>query len=443
MNKIIFTGNISGNEPLELISRLREILSVKKNISIEKQDEAGRLVALSAIQFQNENSNEIAFDLMALIYLAKIKGVKEAKKRTVNLSRWLETEPPFIGKLKDSNERIAAIKGLSSVEFPWAINYIQSNFLNHTMEEDLATAFVMWGKSSSKDLADFIIDIYVPLLTSIKDAKLFVKFLKESPKFFIPYTSSHSHELAIAINKLSIAIIESLRNFQINKKEVILINQAAVTCLTECWQYAPPLLLQPNFVNAYKNVTSSLNKYKKIPTASFNKIESATINLIIEKIPTCGDLALKQLLTMRKQWEETYPNFQKLTKILSKKNTILNCFLENNVKSAQDHSIDPIKSDSVFSALLPAWDRYKQELNENEKEAVETLTVLINKAANNANIESFGERGQLVYYDPLSHNLNSDVSHPPLMVRIIRPGVLFRRPDQSIRVLIQAFTSAE
>ncbi len=443
MNEINSTADLLNNDPLKLITRLREILSVKKTISIDKQEEAGRLVALSAIQFHKESSNENAFELMALLNLAKVKGVKEAKKRTVNLSRWLKTEPPQISSLTNSSERIAAIKGLSSVEFPWAIHYIHTNFANQPLEEELATAFVLWGKASSKDLANFITDVYAPLIRSIKDAKLLVKTLKDSPKFFIPYTDSPPNELAIALNTLSIAILESLRNYQKNKKDVIAIHQAAASSLAECWRHIPALLLQPNFIDAYQKITSSLSDYKKIPTASFDQIESATVSLLIDKISSGGDLALKQLLPIRKQWEKSFPNFKKVTKILSGKNTALKNFLEYSEQSIKDQFTNSENSDSVFAALLPAWDQYTQELNDNDIQAVKSLTHLIYKAANNANIESFGERGQVVPYDPLAHNVSNDESPPPLKVHIVRPGVLFRRPDKSIRILLPAFTSAE
>ena len=443
MNEINSNADLLNNDPLQLITRLREILFVKKTISIDTQEEAGRLVALSAIQFHKESSNEIAFQLMALLNLAKVKGVKEAKKRTVNLSRWLKTEPPFISSLTDSSERIAATKGLGSVKFPWAIHYIQTNFANEPLEEELATAFVLWGRASSRDLAHFITDVYVPLISSIRDSKLLVKYLKDSQKFFIPYNDSPPNELAIALNTLSIAILESLRKFQNNKKDVISIHQAATASLNECWRFNPALLLQPNFIDAYQNITSSLSDYKKIPTSSFAQIESATISLLIDKISSSENLAIKQLLPMRKQWEKYFPNFRKVTKILSGKNTALKNFLEYSEQSTNDQSKNTENSESVFAALLPAWDQYTQELNDNEIQTVKSLTHLINKAANNANIESFGERGQVVPYDPLAHNVSYDESPPPLKVRIIRPGVLFRRPDKSIRILLPAFTSAE
>lgn len=443
MNEINSTTELPNSEPLKLITRLREILSVKKTISIDKQEEAGRLVAISAIQFHKESSNEIAFELMALLNLAKLKGVKEARKRTVNLSRWLKTEPPFISSLTITSERIAAIKGLSSIGFPWAIHYIQTNFANQTLEEELATAFVLWGKASTKNLAHFITDVYVPLIHSIKDLKLLVKYLKDSQKFFISYTDAPPNELAIALKKLSIAIIESLQKFQNNKKDVISIHQAAQASLTECWRFNPALLLQPNFIDAYKSITSSLSDYKKIPTSSFAQIESATINLLIDKIASSEDLAIKQLLPMRKQWEKCFPNFKKVTKILSGKNTALKYFLEYSEQLTNDQFTNLENSETVFATLLPAWDQYTQGLNDNDKQTVKSLTNLINKAANNANIEVFGEREQLVPYDPLAHNVNNDESPPPLKVRIIRPGVLFRRPDKSIRILLPAFTSAE
>lgn len=443
MNEINSTTELPNSEPLKLITRLREILSVKKTISIEKQEEAGRLVALSAIQFHKESSNEIAFELMALLNLAKLKGVKEARKRTVNLSRWLKTEPPFISSLTITSERIAAIKGLSSIEFPWAIHYIQTNFANQTLEEELATAFVLWGKASSKNLANFINDVYVPLINSISDLKLLVKYLKDSQKFFNPYTDLPPNELAIALNTLSKAILESLRKFQKNKKDLISIHQAALASLTECWRFNPALLLQPNYIDAYQNITSSLSDYKKIPAAGFAQIESATISLLIEKISSSEDLALKQIQPVRKLWEKTFPNFKKLTKILSRKNTTLKNFLENSEQSIKDQSTKSKNSESVFAALLPAWDQYTQELNDNDKQTVRSLTHLINKAANNTNIESFGERGQVVLYDPLAHNVSNDEYPPPKKVRIIRPGVLFRRADKSVRILLPAFTSFE
>lgn len=443
MNEINSTAELPNNDPLKLITRLREIFSEKKTISVEKQEEANRLVALSSIQFQKETSNEMAFELMALFNLAKLKGIKEARKRTLNLSRWLKTEPPLISSLTDSSERIATIKGLNSVDFPWAINYIQANFTNQPLEEELATAFVLWGRKSSRNLAHFITDVYVPLINSIIDSKLLVKYLKDSQKFFIPFTDSPPNELAIALNTLSQAILESLRKFKNNKKDVILIHQAATTSLTESWRFNPALLLQPNYIDAFHNITSSLSAYKKIPAISFAQIESATISLLINEISSSEDHVLKQLLPMRKHWEKTFPNYKKLTKILSIKNSALQNFLEYSEQSNTVHSTNLENSESVFAAMLPAWEKYTQGLNENDILKVESLTHLINKAANNANIESFGERGQVVTYDPIAHNVSSGESRPPKKVRIIRPGVLFRRADKSIRILLPAFTSTD
>jgi hypothetical protein len=334
MNETNLTSKKQISDSIELINHLREMLSLKKNLLIENQDSIGKIVALSTIQFNKETSNEIAFELMALINLAKIKGNKEAKKRTINLSRWLKQEPPSLTLLKVSNERIAAIRGLSLVDFPWTLNYIKSSFASQVFEEELATVLVLWGKSLSKDLPHFITDIFIPLIKEIKDEKLLLKYLKNSSKFFIPYNDSLPNELAIALKTLSITILELLQNYQNNKKNVIAIHQAAITCLNESWSHVPSLLLQPNFIDSYKNLTLSLNKYKKNLKSNFTPIESATISLIIEKMSFSENNPSRQLLSLCKKWEETFPSFNKTIKILSKNNLILNNFLELSNETA-------------------------------------------------------------------------------------------------------------
>jgi hypothetical protein len=441
MNETQSTNYIVPNDSLNLIQRLREILLIKRPISNDNQVEAGKIVALSAIQFHNELSNETAFELMALLTLAKINGINEAKKRTINLSRWLNTEPPSLKLLTNQNEKIAAVKGLSSIEFKWALNYIQASILDQPLDEDLAKAILQWGRVASTDLTIFLKEVYTPVVLEIKDAKLLAKLLKECLKFFTPFTETPQNQLAIALNMLSLAILKSVENFKKNKKEVILVLQSALAILNESWHYTPSLLLQPNFINAYEKITLSLSNYKKIPSSSFSQIESATISLLVSSIATGGECVIKQLHPMLIQWARIFPNFQKILKTIARKNIAIKNLIEYDPNSTNDNLSELENSESVFAALLPAWDRYTQTLNDNQ--VVAPLTHLINKAAKCANIESFGEREQIIPYDPLSHNLSNDQSIPPINVRIVRPGVLVRRPDQSIRILVQAFTSSE
>src|ERR1035437_4034700 len=92
---------------LEPVSRLRELLTLPRPKLEEWQTEAGRMVSLLAVQFPQEVDETRALSIVALVGLAAAKGVKEAKKKSLKLTRWSKMPPSPVQALHHLDEQRA------------------------------------------------------------------------------------------------------------------------------------------------------------------------------------------------------------------------------------------------------------------------------------------------------------------------------------------------
>ena len=429
----------STTDSRQLISRLRALILDKKSISATDKDETERLVALCSVQFQKESSDDVAFELIAILNIAKNKGSKQAKTRTLNLSRWLNNTPPAIQTLQNPEEQLAAINCLNSIKFPWVGEYIKNSLKADTQTQSVSVALLQWGKKSAPSLEYFVNAIYTPFLGSLNEIETATKYLKVTNKLLSPYITAHPNEMAIALDHFSKTIVDLVESKNKNKKHEITLLGLAHATLTESWHQIPSMLLQPSFVSAYKKITSALSERKKIPSTTFIQIETATLNLISDCINRAPDESLKSLQLSRSLWESTFPNYSKLIKAASRDNPNLKAFIEYDPASSNHQPITSDLVEPIFAALLPAWQSLLNETS--DKDSLGHLSGLIHRAAKCLNIEAFGSPGETVPFDPLWHTISNQILTTPNKVSILTPGVLVLRPDGTKRVLVPAFTA--
>ncbi len=422
-----------------LIDRLKQILLDKKSLGTKEKDEAERLVALCSIQFQKENNEDLAFELMAIIGVAKSKGLKQARTRTINLSRWLHNSPPSIVLLKTQEEQVAAIQSLSSIKFSWSAEYIMRALTQHVQADPVNLALFQWGKKSSHSIEYFIEAIYTPFFSSVTDLETAIKYLKTTNKLLSPLVTAHPNKIAIALNNLSQTLVDLLQvTLKSEKKREVLALSLTLGVFTECWHQIPPLLLQPNFISGFSKVITALNQRKKIPASKFSQIETATLNTLSDCIARAPDSSLSTFHASRPLWESTFPNYSKLLKIASRDDQNLKAFIEYIPGALNQQAPSTDSAESTFTELLLAWNAQVKETA--DQQGLEHLTSLIFRAAKHSNIESFGVIGTTVPFDPIWHTLSSQVLAIPKSVSILTPGVLVYRSDGTKRVLVPAFT---
>jgi len=154
------------------IIRLRELLDSPKPKFEEWQDEAGRMASLLAVQFPQETDEAKALLIVALVGLAAGLGVKEAKKKSLKLTRWSKAPPLPLQELPHLDEQHAAVVALSKVNFPWALTYIEQTLGNPELAAELVPELLLWARAVSPDWDKFVVETYAVALTSSNGSKV-------------------------------------------------------------------------------------------------------------------------------------------------------------------------------------------------------------------------------------------------------------------------------
>lgn len=102
---------------------LRALLSAPKPKDEAWQADAGRAVSMLAVRFLSESDDVLARHTVGLVALAQSLGVKDARKRSLKLTRWAETAPPSFLQLSEKAEQHAAQSVRARLSTVWSRPY--------------------------------------------------------------------------------------------------------------------------------------------------------------------------------------------------------------------------------------------------------------------------------------------------------------------------------
>lgn len=424
---------------LEPVSRLRELLTLPKPKLEEWQTEAGRMVSLLAVQFPQEVDETRALSIVALVGLAAAKGVKEAKKKSLKLTRWSKTAPLPIQALPNMDEQRGAVQALSKIKSPWALTYVEQALASAELPAKLLPEFLHWGRVAAPDWATFVVKTYAGSLASCSQSNRAMLMLKEAPTLLRVAESVPVDKAAETIGQFILAIVSAADKFSDDGKAAVSMLGAGFAVYQQAWQATPALLLQPTMVNVLQLLGAAIKALKKKPPGSVDTALLATLSLVGDMVQRFGANATEQFKLLIPMWIAAYPDFQKRVKISATFTPALASLLET--ESAKSESTEQnYNAESTFARLLPAWDAFVADLPDANRAA--SLSAMLQQAAGTVGIAPMGEKGAVVSYDPLSHRLVAEEGESPSQVRIVRSGVHVQRPDGSVRVLVAALVAA-
>jgi hypothetical protein len=425
--------------PVKPASRLRELLDKPKPKLEEWQAEAGRMASLLAVQFPQEADEAKALSIVALVSLAAEKGVKEAKKKSLKLTRWSKASPLPLQKLPYRDEQHAAVLALSKIKSPWALTYIAQALVSPELSVELVPELLRWGRSAAPDWATFVVETYALSLASCSQSKRTMVMLKEAPKLLRVAESIPVDKVAETLGTMIRTVIGTADRFREDEKTSVSMLGAGFAVYQQAWQATPALLLQPTMVNVLQPLTAAIKALKKKPPGTVDTALLATLSLVGDMVRRFGASATEQFKLLIPMWTAAYPDFQKRVKISATFTPALASLLET--ESATSESTEQnYNAESAFARLLPAWDAFVADLPDANRAA--SLSAMLQQAAGTVGIAPMGEKGAVVSYDPLSHHLVAEEGESPSQVRIVRSGVHVQRPDGSARVLVAALVAA-
>lgn len=426
---------------LQPAEQLRSCLNEPKSKDEAWQDQAGRSVSLLAVGFLNDPNNESALRSVALLGLAQSLGVKEARKRTIKLSRWAEIAPPSLSTLKVKDEQHAALRALAKLNTSWSRSYAEQALGDLSIPYEFVSELLMWARATYPDNQSFTKDFYAPQLAAAKSAERTLALIKDAAKLLKPTKHEAPAKLAEGLDSLVSGLLQSTQPFAVDRK-IFLSNVAVLLNVVQDIAAAvPAVLLQPIFVSAVGRMTAVASKgaaSKQVVTVT-DALSLATISLLVADIERYGSQAASHWKAMVPTWRAAYPSWDAkiaLAMVLAPALAALTA----GSNQAPHESLDAYATEAVFARLLPAWDAFVTELPQANR--VASLSAMLKQAAGTVGVVLMGEKGAVVSYDPLSHHLVAEGGESPRQVRIVRPGVQVQRPDGSVRVLVAALVAA-
>jgi hypothetical protein len=434
-------ATVSDAKPARPADLLRALLDMPKPKDENWQAEAGRAVSMLAVELLNEANDEAALRSVALLGLAQSLGVKEARKRTIKLSRWAEAWPPPLTTLTVKDEQRAAMFALSKLNTVWSRPYVEQALADLSLPEEFVSELLLWARAKYVDTLSFTQDFYAPLVAAAKSAGRTAALLKDAVKFLKPSKPEAAGSLAQGLASLIDALFQSALPVAAEAK-VSGNSVAALLHLAQDLAVAvPAVLLQPVFVVAVGRLAAGSSKgaAARQATTVADALSLATISLLMADIERYGSQAADHWRAMVPTWRTAYSGWDASIAVAIVASPALAALTADGNQGAHERS-DAYATEAVFARLLPAWEAFVAELPDANRAG--SLSEMLQQAAGTAGITPLGEKGDVVNYDPLSHHLVAKEGDSPGQVRIVRPGVQVRRPDGSARVLVSALVAA-
>jgi hypothetical protein len=428
-----------GESPVKPASRLRELLNTP-NLDLEDwQAEAAKMVSLLAVQFPQEADEGTALSIVALVNLAAAKGVKEAKKKSLKLTRWSKSPPLPIQTLPILDEQRAAVLALSIVKSPWALSYVEQALVSAELPDELLPEFLQWGRTAAPDWATFVVKTYAASLANCSHSNRAMVMLKEAPKLLKVAESVPLDKAAETIGQFIVTIVGTAKKFSDDEKAAVSMLGSGFAAYQQAWQATPALLMQPAMVNVLRPLSNAIKALKKKPPGSIDAALLATLSLVGDMVRRFGAIATEQFKLLLPMWIAAYPDFQKQVKIFATSTPELASLLGTESETSKSTEQN-YNAEVAFATLLPAWDAFVAELPDPSQAS--SVGLMLSRAAGTVQIERHGVVGEVVDYDPLSHHLADPSDAFVSKVKVLRAGVIARRADGSVRTLVQALVTS-
>ncbi len=281
---------------------LRGLLNDPKSKEEAWQDSAGRAVSILAVCFLKESDDEAALRAVALLALAQSLGVKEARKRSVNLSRWADVAPPPISRLPVQDEQRAALNDLAKVRAAWSRKYAEQSLADPGLPDELVGDVLKWARATFSDAWTFVHEFYAPRIAACASAERSAVLLREAPRLLKLARPTAAAEVAKSLSALTRSFCQSVRAETSDDKAFVAGASALLAVAEDHAAALPAVLLQPAFALSMRQLSAVAAKgaASKPLAAAADTFALATVSLLMRGMsdradghavgPSCGSV---------------------------------------------------------------------------------------------------------------------------------------------------------
>jgi hypothetical protein len=427
-----------------LVDRLRAALKVPKaDRGPDWEESTSRLVALAAVDYTKQEDESLALQAVALIGLAAARGCKGARKRSVDVLRWRDRQPPMLSTaLADAEEAKAALKALAALRTDWVLGYVLAN-LGSAALADARGELMSWALANSPSLAFLLSALASKAKASGAAggealAAVLGILLKDENLSSRPLGDGFLAELTELVRAFSLQPATDAQppGAAIGDRSVL--QGHVLGALDRVTSMHPSRLLEPaaplllDAACALSRPLSSANTRATLATAR-RAIDLLRLTMSV------GDGDSRNLAaSIARQYAMA---LARSTEAADERDWLLRLASSASPDSATSSTLasPELALADAIAALLPDWDAF--EMGSRDKPQVEQLAGQIGEIARLAGVERFGVPGDVVPYAPLQHHLTKQVEAPPLHVSVVKFGVRLRRRDGSERVILKALAA--
>ncbi len=248
---------------------------------------------------------------VALLGLAQSLGVKEARKRALKLTRWIEAAPPPLTTLVQRDEQHAALGSLAKLTTAWSRPYAERALADLSLPAEFVPELLKWARTKHLDSLSFIRESYAPLVAAAKTAERTSALLKEAGKLLKLGVPEAAVNLAEGTATLVDALLRKAQPEKGDEKAFVASVAALLHLMQDQAATAPAILLQPACVMAFGRLSGAASKSSASKQAATvaDALLLATISLLSADVERHGKQAAINWNALVPTWRAAYGNW--------------------------------------------------------------------------------------------------------------------------------------
>ena len=420
-------------------TKLETALRKPNKSSVVWQADSGKLVSLAYITALDSATSDFEYlRSLALCQWAKKVGVAEAKKKVIQATRFRSTPPPTLGQLGSTELITAALELLVSLRASWCKDYISNELLSPSVDKKGAGLLLNWAQKTAVTATDFIEIVLAKSIDSNSYEKRAISLVKDVAQ---KITFGHSVSADIAASDFAAAVqftCEKIKSCESKKIGVALVS--LLLALVQKVRLAhPAVVIQGSFVLALQAMQVQLleTTHKKAISEIAAQQVSPTLSALADLCHLGGVDAVSYSKLLLPSLKKAYSNFDKSFDEACRRNAFLQPIKEAVSGQEEVHLED--SAISLYARILPTWlDFYRSQ---NDPAHLSLFNADLLSAAKLNGIEFLGTAGDVLPFDPVAHRVEVGQASTASQVRIVRPAVIFRRTNNSYRIVLPAIVS--
>jgi hypothetical protein len=369
---------------------------------------------------------------LALCRWSQLSGVKDAKKKSLQVTRYRTQVPPALDVLKNPQLINAALDLMLNLRGHWCLDYITGQISLVSIDKKGISLLVTWAQKASQSPLEFLETFLKNYSCLEMNENRLLLLIKEIISKLVFAQNMSSEDVSIKtleavefmIKQISDAKSEKLRaEFSNLLKKII---DSAISS-------SPTVVIHGYFLQSLYLI-SQVQQLKKISQVISSKQIASTLKVLEDLCTFGGKDGISYFNLLTPALKNAYPNFDKCLADFSRTSPIL-LNLKNNQNSSNEINLEDTAT-SIYARLLPSWNDFYRD--QSDRVTLSLINSDLEAASRLNGIEFLGTEGELVPYDPVSHRLRNESGSVPIKVRIIRPAIIFRRANGTFRIIIPA-----